>query len=194
MRLKNAELNIIISNSRLFASTETRGFCVLIWKPSHRLTGKADDDLCYWPRYSRSLKVFLILKSFRSKDLACIRTRRKVGAPKALQTWRTGVMLPQKMLQFYVISMEFLSLRCRRLLDVPPDETSLATRSKAKRLYSQARITESYRWQRHIFFHSSRQTKEKRTQMSYVVAVHFHDRCPSSISASKISKVTENWN
>ena len=54
-------------------------------------------------------------------------------------------MLPQKMLQFYVISMEFLSLRCRRLLDVPPDETSLATRSKAKRLYSQARITESYR-------------------------------------------------
>ena len=124
MRLKNAELNIIISNSRLFASTETRGFCVLIWKPSHRLTGKADDDLCYWPRYSRSLKVFLILKSFRFKDLACIRTRRKVRAPKALQTWRTGVMLPQKMLQFYVISMEFLSLRCRRSSwwNVPSDE------------------------------------------------------------------------
>ena len=148
MRLKNAELNIIISNSRLFASTETRGFCVLIWKPSPRLTGKADDDLCYWPRYSRSLKVFLILKSFRSKDLACIRTRRKVRAQKALQTWRTGVMLPQKIYNFTSLVWNF----CRWGADVPPDETSLATRSKAKRLYSQARIIESYRWQRHIFF------------------------------------------
>ena len=200
MRLKNAELNIIISNSRLFASTETRGFCVLIWKPSHRLTGKADDDLCYWPRYSRSLKVFLILKSFRSKDLACIRTRRKVRAQKALQTWRTGVMLPQKIYNFTSLVWNF----CRWGADVPPDETSLATRSKEKRLYSQARITENYRWQRQtcmyliinntFFFHSRRQTKGKRTQMSYLVAVHLHDRCPSSISASKISKVTENWN
>ena len=43
-----------------------------------------------------------------------------------------------------------------------------------------------------FFFHSRRQTKGKRTQMSYLVAVHLHDRCPSSISASKISKVTEN--
>ena len=52
-------------------------------------------------------------------------------------------MLPQKMLQFYVISMEFLSLSA----DVPPGGTSLATRSKEKRLYSQAslRIIENYR-------------------------------------------------
>ena len=144
MRLKNAELNLIIFNSRVFASTETRGLCVLIWKPSPRLTGKADDDLCYWPRYSRSLKVFLILKSFRSKDLACIRTRRKVRAQKALQTWRTGVMLPQKIYSFTSLAWNF----CRWGADVPPDETSLATRSKEKRLYSQARIIENYRWQR----------------------------------------------
>ena len=32
--------------------------------------------------------------------------------------------------------------------DVLPDETSLATRSKEKRLYSQARIIENYRWRR----------------------------------------------
>ena len=113
------------------------------WKPSHRLTERADDP-CYWPRYSRSLKVFLILKSFRSKDLACIRTRRKVGAPKALQTWRTGVMLPQKIYNFTSLVWNF----CRWGADVPPDETSLATRSKEKRLYSQARIIENYRWQR----------------------------------------------
>jgi len=30
--------------------------------------------------------------------------------------------------------------------------------------------------------------------LSYLVAVNLHDRCPSSISTSKISHVTENRN
>ena len=73
-------------------------------------------------------------------------------------------------MQFYIISMEFLhgSLEdhflviripwlntvityyyfCRWSADVAPDEMSLATRSREKRLYSQARIIENYRRQR----------------------------------------------
>ena len=37
---------------------------------------------------------------------------------------------------------------CRWSADVPPDETSLATRSREKRLYSQARIIENFHRQR----------------------------------------------
>ena len=54
-------------------------------------------------------------------------------------------MLPQKILQFYVISMEFLSLRSRlsSWWNVPSDEEQGETAQ-----YSQARIIENYRWQR----------------------------------------------
>ena len=71
----------------------------------------------------RNLKVFLILKSFRSKDLACTNEKKSQSAQRASNS-DAGVMLPQKILQFDVISMEFLSLRCRRSSwrNVPSDE------------------------------------------------------------------------
>ena len=67
--------------------------------------------------------MFLILKSFRSRDLACTNEKKSKSTEGASNS-EAGVMLPQKILQFYVISMKFLSLRCRRSSwwDVPSDE------------------------------------------------------------------------
>ena len=59
-----------------------------------------------------------------------------------LEDW--GLCFPRKCYNFTSLVWNF----CRWGADVPPDETSLATRSKEKRLYSQAWMIDNYRWQR----------------------------------------------
>ena len=131
-----AELKIIIFNSRVLASTETTGFCVLM------KTLTSSDRKGGWPLVlteifqKLNLKVFLILKSFRSRDLACTHEK-KTGGRRRLYCFRVFVSdrvimtveeklerprrfklgvwgyTPPENLQFYVISMESLPLKCR---------------------------------------------------------------------------------
>jgi len=172
---------------------------VFWWKPPHRLTEKGRCPLLLTEIFQK-LKGVLNTQIFQIQGLSNMYQREeKLERRRRLKLGGWGYAPPD----FAILRHKYWNF-CRWGADVPPDETSLATRSKEKRLYSQARIIENYCWQRQtcmyliinntFFFHSRRQTKGKRTQMSYLVAVHLHDRCPSSISASKISKVTENWN
>ena len=63
---------------------------------------------------------------------------------RRLKSGVLGLCFPRKFCNLTSLVWNF----CRWGADVPPDETSLATRSKEKRLYSQAWMIDNYRWQR----------------------------------------------
>ena len=136
-----AELKIIIFNSRVLASTETTGFCVLM------KTLTSSDRKGGWPlvltEIFQKLKGVLNTQIFQIQGLSMYAREEKLHRRRRLKLGGWGYAPPD----FVVLRHKYWNF-CRWGADVPPDETSLATRSKEKRLYSQARIIENYRWQR----------------------------------------------
>ena len=165
-------------------------------------TSTSSDRKGRWPllltEIFQKLKGVLNTQIFQIQGLSMHAREEKLERPRRFKLGGWGYTPPEN-LQFYVISMESLSLKCRRSSwwNVPSDEEQAETAVFAgldnwKLPPTEANLYLIIKYT--FFFHSRCQTKGKRTQMSYLVAVHLHDRCPSSISASEISKVTENWN
>ena len=145
MRLKNTELNITIF-TLAYLRVQRLGFRVLM------KTSTSSDRKGRWPllltEIFQKLKGVLNTQIFQIQGLSMYQREEKLERRRRLKLGGWGYALPENFCHVTSLVWNF----CRWGADVPPDETSLATRSKEKRLYSQARIIESYRWQRHIFF------------------------------------------
>ena len=132
-----AELKIIIFNSRVLASTETTGFCVLM------KTLTSSDRKGGWPlvltEIFQKLKGVLNTQIFQIQGLSMYAREEKLHRRRRLKLGGWGYAPPD----FAILRHKYWNF-CRWGADVPPDETSLATRSKEKRLYSQAWIIENF--------------------------------------------------
>ena len=115
------ELKIIIFNSRVLASTETTGICVLM------KTLTLSDRKGGWPlvltEIFEKLKGVLNTQIFQIQGLSMHAREEKLERPRRFKLGVWGYTPPEN-LQFYVISMESLSLKCRlsSRWNVPSDE------------------------------------------------------------------------
>ena len=116
-----AELKIIIFNSRVLASTETTGFCVLM------KTLTSSDRKGGWTlvltEIFQKLKGVLNTQIFQIQGLSMHAREETLERPRRFKLGVWGYTPPEN-LQFYVISMESLSLKCRLSCrwNVPSDE------------------------------------------------------------------------
>ena len=121
-----AELKIIIFNSGVLASTETTGFCVLM------KTLTSSDRKGGWPlvltEIFQKLKGVLNTQIFQIQGLSMHAREEKLERPRRFKLGVWGYTPPEN-LQFYDISMESLSLKCRlsSWWNVPSDEEQAET-------------------------------------------------------------------
>ena len=110
-------------------------------------TSTSSDRKGRWPllltEIFQKLKGVLNTQIFQIQGLSMYAREEKLHRRRRLKLGGWGYAPPD----FAILRHKYWNF-CRWGADVPPDETSLATRSKEKRLYSQARIIENYRWQR----------------------------------------------
>ena len=120
------ELKIIIFNSRVLASTETTGICVLM------KTLTLSDRKGGWPlvltEIFEKLKGVLNTQIFQIQGLSMHAREEKLKRPRRFKLGGWGYTPPEN-LQFYVISMKSLSLKCRRSSwwNVPNDKEQAET-------------------------------------------------------------------